>query len=326
MSGSMLSRREAGLGLFGAMALSGVAFSGAAQAAGSQKLFFLGSTKVLTVGVDGAGVHAVVDDRRGGGLNDGIAYDPVGKHVYWTNMGKANLDDGFLMRANLDGGDVTPIVPPGGTFTPKQMKIDVVGRKLYWSDREGMRIQRCNMDGSKIETLIETGHGDGDRKNQSLWCVGIAIDVAGGHVYWTQKGSDDGGQGSIRRMGINIPKGQKPANRKDIEVLFLNLPEPIDLDLDLDKRLIYWTDRGDNTVNRAPMAVPPKNDPAARTDRQILVRGLKEAIGVTLDLPNKRMFYTSLGGEVGTAGTDGSGAKLLLTNQGTLTGIVLVDA
>jgi len=136
----------------------------------------------------------------------------------------------------------------------------------------------------------------------------------------------DAGQGSIRRASINLPKGQTPATRKDVEVLFLNLPEPIDLDLDLDKRLIYWTDRGDNTVNRAPMDPAKKGDPMARTDRQILVRDAGEAIGLTLDLPNKRMFYTSLGGQLSVAGTDGSNARVLLRDQGTLTGIVLVEA
>jgi hypothetical protein len=113
-------------------------------------------------------------------------------------------------------------------------------------------------------------------------------------------------------------------------VLFSNMPEPIDLDLDLAKRTIYWTDRGDNTVNRAPMDPPQKlakgageggYDPAARSDRQILVRGLKEAIGVSLDLPRNRMAFTSLGGEVGIAALDGSGMKMLATEQGTLTGV-----
>ena len=51
-------------------------------------------------------------------------------------------------------------------------------------------------------------------------------------------------------------RGKTPANRQDIEVLFDGLPEPIDLELDLDHRILYWTDRGDpprgNTVNRAP--------------------------------------------------------------------------
>ena len=40
-------------------------------------------------------------------------------------------------------------------------------------------------------------------------------------------------------------------------MLFDGLPEPIDLELDLENRVLYWTDRGDpprgNTVNRAPM-------------------------------------------------------------------------
>jgi hypothetical protein len=65
------------------------------------------------------------------------------------------------------------------------------------------------------------------------------------------------GKGRIFRAGIEIPEGQTAANRTDIEVLFDNLPEPIDLNLDLSNRMLYWTDRGDpplgKTVNRAPM-------------------------------------------------------------------------
>jgi hypothetical protein len=41
----------------------------------------------------------------------------------------------------------------------------------------------------------------------------------------------------------------------DIEVLFDDLPERIDLELDMNNRVLYWTDRGDpprgNTVNCA---------------------------------------------------------------------------
>ena len=87
--------------------------------------------------------------------------------------------------------------------------------------------------------------------------MGIALDVEAGKLYWTQKGSDNAGQGRIFRADLEIPKGQTAANRKDIELLYDALPEPIDLELDLANRTIYWTDRGDpprgNTVNRAPM-------------------------------------------------------------------------
>src|SRR4029453_4232271 len=146
---------------------------------------------------------------------------------------------------DLRGGHLTTIVPAGGTFTPKQLKLDPVHRKLYWSDREGMRVMRANLDGSNIETLVETAHGDAARRDGSNWCVGIALDVAGGRVYWTQKGGDNAGVGSIRRAGLETPGGEDAAHRSDIEVLFDGLPEPIDLDLDLTQRTIYWTDRGD---------------------------------------------------------------------------------
>ena len=87
--------------------------------------------------------------------------------------------------------------------------------------------------------------------------MGVAIDVDGGKVYWTQKGPDNAGKGRLFRAGIEIPTGQTASNRADIEVLYDGLPEPIDLELDLNNRVMYWTDRGDpprgNTVNRAPM-------------------------------------------------------------------------
>ena len=100
------------------------------------------------------------------------------------------------------------------------------------------------------------------------WCVGITVDAGRGQIYWTQKGPDDAGQGRIFRANIEIPKGETAANRSDIEVLFDGLPEPIDLELDLENRVMYWTDRGDpplgNTVNRAPMDAIPKPRPAPK--------------------------------------------------------------
>ena len=98
----------------------------------------------------------------------------------------------------------------------------------------------------------------------------------------------------------------------------------IDLDLDLEHHQLYWTDRGDNTVSRAALDPPAGFDPAARKDREMLVRGLAEAIGLALDVPNNRMFYTSLAGVLATAALDGSGAQNVLTGQGTLTGLAFV--
>jgi hypothetical protein len=286
------------------------------------RLYFLDlrGGRVVSAAPDGSDVKVLVSGRSG--IPDGIAVDPDGGHIYWTIMGKAAADDGVIERSDLDGRHFTTIVPAGGTFTPKQLKLDPVHRKLYWSDREGMRVMRADLDGTHIETLIETGHGDEDRRNAEKWCVGIALDVAGGKIYWTQKGGDNAGVGSIRRANMEIPTGESPAHRSDIEVLFQRLPEPVDLDLDVVHRMIYWTDRGANIVSRAAMDPPRDTYRNARTDQQVLMSELKEAIGIAL--AGDRMYVTDLGGNVYSARLDGSDKRVVLSGQGSLTGITFV--
>ena len=189
-----------------------------------------------------------------------------------------------------------------------------------------MRVMRSNLDGSKIETLIENGKGDVDRRDVMKWCVGITIDAERRQIYWTQKGPENGGRGRIFRAGIEIPKGQTATTRNDIEVLFDDLPEPIDLELDLNSRILYWTDRGDpprgNTVNRARIA---EGEQKKFMTPEILLTHLMEGIGIALDLKGNRMFITDLGGSIYSAKLDGSDKKILLAAQGNLSGIAYYE-
>jgi hypothetical protein len=290
------------------------------------RLFFLdaASGRVLSCNTDGTELKTIVSEGRK--IPDGIVVDTEAGHIYWTNMGVPTANDGTIIRAGLDGKNLTTIVPSGGTHTPKQLQLDKKNGKLYWSDREGMRVMRGNLDGTKLETLVDTGKGDPrPGADATRWCVGIALDTDRGHIYWTQKGGDNAGQGRIFRAGIEIPKGQDPKNRKDIELLYDGLPEPIDLDLDLANRMMYWTDRGDpprgNTVNRAPLDAPsgPRKDP------EIIFTHLMEGIGLALDLKNGRMFLTDLGGSVYRCNLDGSDKKALAFAEGNLTGIAYAE-
>jgi hypothetical protein len=282
----------------------------------------LSGGRVFSLNTDGSNQKVIVTECR---HPDGIVVDVGTKHIYWTNMGVPNLNDGSIERADLDGLNRKTIISEGGTFTPKQLHLDKKNAKLYWADREGMRVMRCNLDGSNIETLVETGHGDADRSDAKKWCVGIAVDSERGQIYWTQKGPDKGGQGRIFRAGTEISEGQTAVNRTDIEVLFHDLPEPIDLDLDLNNRMMYWTDRGDpprgDTVNRAPMDGDPKKPQAPK----ILLTHLMEGIGIALDLKGERMFLTDLAGSVYSAKLNGSDKKELLYDQGNLTGIAYAE-
>jgi len=172
---------------------------------------------------------------------------------------------------------------------------------------------------------VQTGQGEGDRGDLTRWCVGITVDPQRGHIYWTQKGPDNAGLGKICRANVDIPKGQTAANRTDIEVLFDGLPEPIDLELDLVNRVLYWTDRGDpprgNTVNRVPIDVPPR----AVHEPEIVLTHLMEGIGIALDIPGDRMFMTDLAGSLYSSRLNGSDKKTLLVAQGNLTGVAYVD-
>jgi hypothetical protein len=282
-------------------------------------LLDLSGDRIVLLNSDGSDRKVIVTDCR---LPDGIVIDPAAGHIYWTNMGNPKADDGSIERADLDGRNRKTIVPEGGTFTPKQLQLEKNSGMLYWCDREGMRVLRANLDGSNIETVVDTSQGDRrPGRDPTKWCVGVAIDVDGDKIYWTQKGPDNAGQGRLFRAGIELPAGRTASNRSDIEVLYDGLPEPIDLELDLYNRVMYWTDRGDpprgNTVNRAPMDADGKGRPAP----EIVLTHLMEGIGIALDLKGDRMFITDFGGNVLTAKLDGSEPRVLLVAQGNLTGV-----
>ena len=286
----------------------------------SGRLFVLelNAGRIHSMNPDGTDKKTIVTDCRN---CDGIVVDVEAGHIYWTNMGIPDLNDGSIERADIDGKNRKVIVPQGSTFTPKQIHLDKENGKLYWCDREGMRVMRCNLDGSKIENLVVTGKDENDRRDQTRWCVGITVDPKRRQIYWTQKGPNKGNQGRIFRANIDVPKGQSAASRSDIEVLFDELPEPIDLEIDVENRILYWTDRGDpprgNTVNRAP--IDKKAAP------EILITHLMEGIGIALDVPGNRMFVTDLAGSIYSADLNGKNERNFLYAQGNLTGIAYAE-
>jgi hypothetical protein len=289
------------------------------------RLFFLEASggRIHSANADGSDQKVIVTGCR---IPDGIVVDVEAGHIYWTNMGVPNRNDGSIERADLDGQNRKTIIREGDTFTPKQLHPEKKSGKLYWCDREGMRVMRANLDGSNVEMLVDTSKGDArPGTDQAKWCVGITTDPDRGQFYWTQKGPDDAGEGRILRANIDIPKGETAANRSDIELLFDGLPEPIDLELDLKNRLLYWTDRGDaprgNTVNRASMDADFSSHPTP----DIILTHLMEGIGIALDPAGNRMFLTDLAGTVYSARLDGSEKKPLLVAQGNLTGIAYAE-
>ena len=87
----------------------------------------LSSAQIFSLNADGSDRKVIVTGCR---HPDGIVVDVESGHIYWTNMGIPNLNDGSIERADLNGLNRRVIIPEGGTFTPKQMYLDKRNGKL----------------------------------------------------------------------------------------------------------------------------------------------------------------------------------------------------
>src|SRR5712692_9556119 len=97
------------------------------------RLYFLEASggRIHSANADGSDRKVIVSGAR---IPDGVVVDLEAGHIYWTNMGVPNRNDGSIERADLDGQNRITIVPEGATFTPKQLHLDHRNRNLYWSD------------------------------------------------------------------------------------------------------------------------------------------------------------------------------------------------
>ena len=185
---------------------------------------------------------------------------------------------------------------------------------------------RASLDGSNLETLIDTSKGDSrPGRTYKKWCVGIVLDTAAGKLYWTQKGSDNAGEGQIFRAELRSQRA-RPRQPQRYRAS-ISGPSRTDRPRTLPcNRTMYWN-RGDpprgNTVNRAPMDQTSQGN--GKEQPVIIFDHLMEGIGIALDLKHGRMFLTDLGGSVYSANLDGSNKKTVLAAEGNLTGIAYAE-
>ena len=187
-------------------------------------------SKIQRANLDGSYVEDIVI----GGLNSphGIALDVAAAKMYWTNYG-----EDLIQRANLDGSNVEDLV--GGLHIPMGIALDVAAAKMYWIDqgrdnRGGDmnigKIQRANLDGSNVEDLVG-----------GLWSpYSIALDVAGGKMYWTdrrnkiQRSNLDGSNVEDLISGLNLPSGIALGISQSTAPPPIAPPDPAPLDVNRD--------------------------------------------------------------------------------------------
>lgn len=181
-------------------------------------MFWADRTTIQRANHEGEIVTEVV---KGLSSSFGMAFDPVGRQIYWTQ----NVEDGStalpaVQRANMDGSDVQTLVTVIGPATG--ITIDPVAGKMYWGYVNPLidglfpgSIQRANLDGTDVQTVV----------SGLIEPIGVALDGEG-RIYWTDSGGAFG-NGSVHRAWLDgsAPEtlASKLVNPRGIAVL---VPEP----------------------------------------------------------------------------------------------------
>ena len=152
--------------------------------------------RIQRANLDGTGVEQLVTEN---GYPYAIAVGSM--RMYWANCG--DLPASHIKRADLDGSHDMDYVAVGDFWA---VALDEEAGYLYWASR--FYIMRGPMDAhndpGNAETLYDT-HG-GQLK-------GLALDLDGGKMYWTEKGAFTG----IKRANLD---------GTDVEVIVSGLIQP----------------------------------------------------------------------------------------------------
>lgn len=202
--------------------------------------------------------------------------------------------------------------------------------KVYWSDFGLTKIQKADVDGSNVETVLTSAtmqpfELDVDGVNDKLYWTetllariqrsdldgsnvetllstglvtprGLALDVANGKMYWT-----DWGTFKIQRADLD---GSNVEDLIDFGALSGAIPRGIVLDVAGGK--MYWTDAGLQMIRRA-------NLDGSGIENLITV-GLNTTVGIDLDTVAGKLYWTDLlTGTIHRANLDGSGVETIVS-------------
>lgn len=233
----------------------------------------------------------------------------------------------FLFSANLSNGSSRTRLAASSVYFPTRFEIDTIGKKIYWinskssfTDDVTVGLMRANLDGSGVEFLITNP----ELKNP----FGIALNVEGNKIYWSDRGRDAIGSAELdgsniqyivttgleNTVGLRLDKvGQKlywadwgtdKIQRCNLDgsgvedVITTGLTSPYDVAFLPAEGKLYWTDYGDGTIKRSDMD--------GQNVETIVNTGsvTRKPNAIFVDQPNQKLYFT----------IEGSGDKVQRSN------------
>ena len=263
---------------------------------------------------------------------------------------------GSIKVMNADGSNEKVLDTGTIIVEPDGIEVDVDAGKMYWTDmgpggaadksvadKDG-RIMRADLDGQNIETLVHKGITTTPKQ--------LTLDVAGGKVYWCDRGDvgDKNVDPKIMRanldgseveilvstdlmspvgIALDLANGKvyfsdryanniKRANLDgtDVEIVVKDTEYPVDLAIDFKTRSIYWTAREAGGVYRADV----DGNEIDGTSLTPIITGIQAPIGVTIDRVNDKLYYTEVivsaqSGHIWQSDMDGGNARKIATTM-----------
>ncbi len=217
-----------------------------------------------------------------------VAVDMAGDKVYWAEQTGNN--SGRIRSANLNGTSVRLVREL--TSVPHQIALDTANGRLYLTNSRG-KVQAMNLNGSGFEADLIINLESPQ---------GIAVDAAGGKVYWTEQTGDRSGR--IRSANLNGSNVQLVKELKSV---------PHGIALDTANGKLYLTNAWGKVqrMNLNGSGFQPN-----------LIVNLESPRGVAVDVAGGKVYWTEEG-SIRRANLDGSNRQDVATGLGTPDAIFL---
>jgi DNA-binding beta-propeller fold protein YncE len=120
--------------------------------------------------MDGLNYQEIIWPGDGDFSAESIQIDSSGGKVYYIVL------QGYIYRANLDGSQNEVLIPEAGEHFTFGLALDRLQGKLYWSDFNGDRLRRANLDGTNIESLLIPVSRP----------IDIGVEPCGQRIFWNE--------------------------------------------------------------------------------------------------------------------------------------------